>query len=134
VVNDRDIEQLISRLDRPVPGPTLDARIAEITRQAQPEHTRAPLGAVLRLGTAIACALLLGFVLGRQSVSLPPVQSSIPDVVAQGRTDSEPEIVASRAFVPANEAFVQLVTKPKTLVSVFGNRPLEAQSRPSQVQ
>jgi hypothetical protein len=133
-VNDRDIEQLISRLERPSPGPTLDARISETTRKVQPERTRGPLGTVLRLGSATACALLLGFVLGRQSVSLPPVQSSIPDVVAQGRTDSEPEIVGHRAFVPANEAFVQLVTKPKTLVSVFGSQPLEAQSHPSQVQ
>ncbi|HET6323536.1 MAG TPA: hypothetical protein VFG04_02455 [Planctomycetaceae bacterium] len=133
-MNDRDMEQLISRLDRPAPGPTLDARIAETTRKVQPEHTRAPLGAVLRLGSSIACALLVGFVLGRQSVSLPPSQSYVPALAAPGTTDSEPELVASRALVPANEAFVQLVTKPKTLVSVFGSQPLEAQSHPSHVQ
>jgi hypothetical protein len=134
VVNDRDIEQLISRMERPLPGPTLDARIAEITRKTQPERSRGSLGAVLRLGTAIACALLLGFVLGRRSVSLPPAQSSAPDLASQVRTDCEPEIVADRAFVPANETFVQLVTKPKTFVSVFGSQPLEAQSHPSHVE
>jgi hypothetical protein len=133
VVNDRDIERLISRLARPSPSPALDARIAEITRKVQPERTRAPLGVAFRLGSAIACAALLGFMLGRQSVSLPPAQPSLPEG-AQGRTDTESEIVADRAFVPANEAFVQLVTKPKTFVSVFGSQPLEAQSRPSHLE
>jgi hypothetical protein len=134
VVNDRDIERLVSRLERPSPDPTLAARIAETIRKVQPERTRAPLGAAFRLGSAIACAALLGFVLGRQSVSLPPAQPSLPDLGVQGRIDSEPEIVGERAFVPANEAFVQLVTKPKTFVSVFGSQLLEAQSHPSQVQ
>jgi len=133
-VNDRDIEQLVSRLEHPSPSPALDARIAEIRRRVQSERTRAPLGAAFRLGSAIACALLLGFVLGRQSVSLPPTQPSLPELGAEGRTDTESEIVADRAFVPANEAFVQLVTKPKTFVSVFGRQPLEAQSRSSHVE
>jgi hypothetical protein len=67
-------------------------------------------------------------------VSTPPLQPSITEVGNQPRPADEPAGVEQRAFVPANEAFVQLVTKPKTFVSVFGAQPLEAQPRPSEIQ
>jgi hypothetical protein len=133
-VNDDELEKLVSRLDRPSPSPELDARIAEIARHVQPARGTGTVRGALRLGAAIACAGLLGFVLGRQSVSAPPIQPSIAEVADQHRSADEPEGVEHRAFVPANEAFVQLVTKPKTFVSVFGAQPLEAQPRPSEIQ
>jgi hypothetical protein len=133
-VNDDELEQLVFRLERPSPSPELDARIAEVTRHVQPARSTGTIRGVLRLGAAIACAGVLGFVLGRQSMSAPPVQPSITEMGSQRPSADEPEGVEQRAFVPANEAFVQLVTKPKTFVSVFGAQPLEAQPRPSEIQ
>jgi len=132
-VNDRDVERLVSRLERPSPSPQLDARIAAITGRVQPERKRSPFRNVVPVGSAVACAALLGFVLGRQSVATPPQQSSVPENKTRisAAAGQEPEV---RAFVPASEAFVRLMTKPQTEVSVFGGQSLVKQVSPSEIQ
>jgi hypothetical protein len=133
-VNDDELERLVSRLERPCPSPELDARIAEITKHVRPARSTGTIRSVVRLGGAIACAGVLGFVLGRQSVSVPTAKPPDPDRTSlAGVAESNPS-PAVRTEVLANDAFVRLVTRPSNFVSVFGNQPLQQQSGHSEIQ
>jgi len=133
-VNDPDIERLISRLERPSPSPELDDRIAEITSRARPPGTGSSVRNLVQIGAALACAGLVGFVLGRQSVATPSATPNVPQVrgqIAATVREPTPEV---RAVVPASAAFVRLVTKPKSFVSVFGGQSLEKRAGALEIQ
>ncbi len=132
-MNDHDVEKLVSRLQRPAPSAELDARIAAITSRAQPLRAGSPIRGLARISAAIACAGLVGFVLGRQSVATPAAPPTIPEVGSPLATTEQEPAPEVRAVVPASDAFVRLVTKPRTFVSVFGG-PLEEQSGSRKVQ
>ena len=133
-MNDRDIEQLVSRLERPAPSAELDARIAEITSRTGPPRAGSSVRNLVQIGAALACAGLVGFVLGRQSVATPSATPSVPQVsgqVAASAREPAPEV---RAVVPASAAFVRLVTKPKSFVSVFSGQSLEKRAGALEIQ
>ena len=95
--------------------------------------------AALLLGSTTACAGLLGFVLGRASVSaaIDKPSAASANVAAfdpstahrNAKHDTPPETVE----VSRNEAFVRFVMQPKKMVDLFGDRPLKAEQSPSSV-
>jgi hypothetical protein len=133
-VNDRDLEQLVSRLERPAPNPELDARIAEITSWTRPPRTGSSVRNVVQIGAALACAGLVGFVLGRQSVAMPSATPNVLQVSGQVVATAPEPTPEVRAVVPASAAFVQLVTKPKSFVSVFSGQPVEKRAGALEIQ
>jgi hypothetical protein len=82
----------------------------------------------------MACAGLVGFVLGRQSVATEPAKPPVTAVVGQIAANVQEPSPEVRADVPASDAFVRLVTKPRTIVSAFGDQPLEKQAGASEIQ
>jgi hypothetical protein len=132
-VNDRDVEKLIARLDRPSPSQELDARIVALTRLARPERNNSPTRRVLGLSSTVACAGLLGFALGRLSASTQVAAPAVPggETGITASTVLERPAAAVRVDAPASEALVRFVSKPVQFVSVFGNGPLAEQKGPT---
>jgi hypothetical protein len=139
-MNDRDLEELISRLPRPSPSPELDSRIDELARRTRPPRTTAVGWQILLpLGSAV-CAGLLGFVLGRQSVLAKTADPLIRETQSRAVEKSLfPQGKSSRSspapkpiFVeaPASQAFVSFVMPPKRRLNPFGERSLEKPNVP----
>jgi hypothetical protein len=89
---------------------------------------------MLRFGSAIACAGVVGFVLGRQSVATSPANPAVREIAGQFAASVQEPSPEVRTEVPVTDAFVRLVMKPKTFVSVLGDQPLEKQVGPSEIQ
>jgi hypothetical protein len=139
-----DIERLIAGLPRPSPSAKLDARIAGLTSTPQIDRQAASrrTGATWRLSAAaasVACAGVLGFLLGRHSVA-PVVARHSPTVPKEMPADSIPSALPGpdptviNVQASESEALARFVMPSKRFAGLFGSGPFVEQSESSQLE
>ena len=121
-----DIEKLIVRLPRPSPSPDLQDRIWQITN---PPAASPPVGdqwrrdrwrSIAVLVTSVACAGVIGFILGRNSAPAPAPAVDVASTVSLPTT-SQPVLPNTEiVHYPPEEALTRFVMLPKRTESLFG--------------
>jgi hypothetical protein len=120
-----ELERLISRLPRPSPSEELDARLSSIVsrpthREVDRDPRRKPVFAV-----ALACAAIIGFVLGRHSATIGETKPMQADRSIQVTSKPELGFQVVRLDAEEREAIARFVMPRQSSESLFGTGPLE---------
>jgi|SRR5579863_5820970 len=139
-----DIERLVAGLPRPSPSAELETRITRLVGTARIDRSPASDGklALRRLAVtaaSVACAGLLGFLLGRHSAG-PVVASERQAVPTPGPGNSNPPTLPEQApaviavQVPETDALVRFVMPSRRTAGLFGGGPFVDQSDSSELE